>query len=209
MADRPDQLALSGPTMTVRIPEPGDATALFRLASDPVVTKWFSWGPYQETAEARAYLDRLPAQREQGRQLDLLQVHTKLGPVGITGLSEFSYRDRRAMVGTWLGQQAWGTGANTEGKALMFHLAFELLGLERVGAYANVDNGRSQKALIKVGFQQEGVLRGWHRHGDRQLDVAVYGMLKSDWRSGPLRDIPVHVEGAVPSSFRTLLAATA
>ena len=209
MADHLDQLSLSGPTMTVRIPVPADATALYRLASDPSVTEWFSWGPYQETAEARAYLDRLPAQREQGRQLDLLQVHAERGPVGIMGLSEFSYRDRRAMVGTWLGRDAWGTGANTEGKALMFHLAFELMGLERLGAYANVENGRSQKALEKVGFHKEGVLRGWHRHGDRQLDVAVYGMLRSDWRSSAARELPIRVEGAVPSSFLTLLAATA
>lgn len=194
--------------MTVRIPQPGDATVLYRLASDPEVTRWFSWGPYQETAEARAYLDRLPGQREQGRQLDLLQVHAQRGPVGITGLSEFSYRDRRAMVGTWLGRDAWGTGANTEAKALMFHLAFELIGLERVGAYANVENGRSQKALEKVGFLKEGVLRGWHRHGDRQLDVGVYGLLRDDWRASPLREIPIRVEGAVPTSFVTLLAAT-
>lgn len=209
MAAPDDHLALSGPTMTVRIPGRSDATALYRLASDPEVTKWFSWGPYQETAEARAYLDRLPGQRETGRQLDLLQVHHRLGPVGITGLSEFSYRDRRAMVGTWLGRDAWGVGANTESKALMFHLAFELLGLARLGAYANVENTRSQRALEKVGFVKEGVLRGWHRHGDRQLDVAVYGMLPQDWRDGPLSQVPVQVEGEVPPSFLTLLQATA
>lgn len=208
MAERDDHLALVGPTMTVRIPERADATALYRLASNPEVTQWFSWGPYQETAEARAYLDRLPDQRETGRQLDLLQVHHSKGPVGITGLSEFSYRDRRAMVGTWLGRDAWGIGANTESKALMCHLAFSLLGLARLGAYANVENARSQRALEKVGFVKEGVLRGWHRHGDRQLDVAVYGMLPQDWRDGPLIDIPVRVEGAVPSSFLTLLEAT-
>lgn len=209
MPDAPDRLALHAPTVTLRIPEPGDATALYRLASDPEVTKWFSWGPYQETAEARAYIDRLPDQRERGTQLDLLQVHRDLGPVGITGLSEFSYRDRRAMVGTWFGRQAWGIGANLEGKALMAHLAFELLGLARLGAYANTENQRSQRALEKVGFRQEGVLRGWHRHGDRQLDVAVYGMLEDDWRSGPLIDTPVRVEGEVPAAFTTLLAAAA
>lgn len=209
MADAPDHLALHAPTLTLRIPEPGDATALYRLANDPEVTKWFSWGPYHETAEARAYIDRLPEQRERGTQLDLLQVHRELGPVGITGLSEFSYRDRRAMVGTWFGKQAWGIGANYEGKALMAYLAFELLGLARLGAYANTENVRSQRALEKVGFQQEGILRGWHRHGDRQLDVAVYGMLEDDWRSGPLIDTPVRVEGEVPASFVTLLAAAA
>ncbi|MBO9532247.1 MAG: GNAT family N-acetyltransferase [Solirubrobacteraceae bacterium] len=207
MADGPDHLALHAPGLTLRIPEPGDATALYRLASDPEVTEWFSWGPYQETAEARAYLDRLPDQRERGTQLDLLQVHPTMGPVGITGLSEFSYRDRRAMVGTWFGRNAWGIGANQEGKALMAYLAFELLGLVRLGAYANTENVRSQKALEKVGFQREGILRGWHRHGDRQLDVAVYGMLRPDWQRGPLADIPVRVEGDVPQSFTTLLAA--
>lgn len=209
MADPADHFALHAPNLTLRIPEPGDATALYRLAGDPEVTHWFSWGPYQETAEARAYLDRLPEQRERGTQLDLLQVHRELGPVGITGLSEFSYRDRRAMVGTWFGKQAWGIGANREGKAMMAHLAFELLGLARLGAYANTENVRSQKALEKAGFQREGILRGWHRHGDRQLDVLVYGMLEDDWRRGPLIDVPVRVEGEVPTSFTTLLAAAA
>ena len=86
---------------------------------------------------------------------------------------------------------------------------FELLGLARLGAYANTENVRSQKALEKAGFQREGILRGWHRHGDRQLDVLVYGMLEDDWRRGPLIDVPVRVEGEVPTSFTTLLAAAA
>lgn len=201
MADTSDHLALHGPSMTLRIPAPGDATALFRLASEPEVTQWFSWGPYQETAEARAYLDRLPEQRAHATQLDLLQVHRDLGPVGITGLSEFSFRDRRAMVGSWLGKDAWGTGANTESKALMAYLGFELLGLHRLSAYANPLNGRSVRALEKVGFQQEGLLRGWHRHGDQQLDVHVYGMLREDWERGPLIDTPVRFDGDVPTEF--------
>lgn len=195
--------------MTVRVPVPGDATALFRLASDPIVTQWFSWGPYVETAEARAYLDRLPEQRALATQLDLLQVHRQLGPVGITGLSEFSFRDRRAMVGSWLAPTAWGTGANTESKALMAYLSFELLGLARLGAYANPLNGRSVRALEKVGFKNEGLLRGWHRHGDAQLDVHVYGMLRGDWENGPLADIPVEVEGTVPGTFLRRLDAAA
>lgn len=199
--------ALRGPRLTLRVPTASDAAALYGLASDPEVTRWFSWGPYAEPAEAEAYLARLPAQRERGTQLDLLQVDAEHGPIGITGLSEFSYRDRRAMVGTWFAQRAWGTGANTESKALMAHLAFELLGLARLGAYANVANGRSQAALEKTGFRKEGVLRAWHRHGGQQLDVAVYGMLPEEWRSGPLAEVPIEVDGEVPSTFTDLLAA--
>ncbi len=84
----------------------------------------------------------------------------------MTGLTELSRRDRRAVVGTWLGRSHWGTGANRESKALIAHLAFRLFGLERLGAYADLDNPRSQRALANVGFQREGVLRRWHRHGN-------------------------------------------
>ena len=194
-------LALTGPTLCVRIPRPQDAPGLFEQASDPEVTRWFSWGPYTSEDEARAYLARLPGQRERGEQLDLVVEHLDAGPIGIVGLSELSARDRRASIGTWLGRDWWGTGANRECKALMCHVAFALLGLERVGAYANVDHARSQRALERIGFEREGVLRRFHRHHGRSLDVAVFSLLREDWLTGPLREVPVTVQGSAPHAF--------
>lgn len=198
-----EQFAVHGPTLTLRIPTPADASALFALASDPDVTRWFSWGPYTEESQARAYLERLPGQRRRGEQLDLVQEHRDHGIIGITGLSEFSPRDRRALVGTWFGKAFWGTGANAESKALMCHLGFDLLGLERITSIANVENARSRRALEKAGFLHEGVLRGWHRHGDRQLDVAIVGLLRGDWASMPERHVPYTVDGTPPEAFTT------
>lgn len=194
-------LAVTGPTLRVRIPRADDAAALFRHASDAEVTRWFSWGPYTSELEARAYLDRLPAQRGRGEQLDLVVDHLEAGPIGISGLAEFARRDRRATIGTWLGRDWWGTGANRECKALMCHIAFALCGLERVGAYTNVDHARSQRALEGIGFEREGVLRAFHRHQGRSLDVAVFSLLRDGWLSGPLREVPVAVTGAPPHAF--------
>ena len=196
--------ALHGPTLTLRIPTLEDAPALYALASDPEVTQWFSWGPYTDESQARAYLERLPGQRRRGEQLDLVQVHREHGVIGITGLSEFSPRDRRALVGTWFGKAYWGTGANAESKALMCHLGFDLLGLERITSIANVDNARSRRALEKAGFQHEGILRGWHRHGDRQLDVAIVGLLRDDWEAMPERHLSYTVDGVPPAEFLTV-----
>lgn len=198
-----EHFALHGPTLTLRIPTLDDAPALYALASDPDVTRWFSWGPYTAESEARAYLERLPGQRRRGEQLDLVQEHRDLGIIGITGLSEFSPRDRRALVGTWFGKAHWGTGANAESKALMCHLGFDLLGLERITSIANVDNARSRRALEKAGFLHEGVLRGWHRHGDRQLDVAIVGLLRGDWEAMPERHLAYTVDGSPPAAFVT------
>jgi RimJ/RimL family protein N-acetyltransferase len=195
-------IALHGPTLTLRLPRSDDAPALLALAGDPDVTRWFSWGPYTSLDEPAAYLERLPAQRERAEQLDLLVVHREHGPAGITGLSEFSWRDGRAMVGTWFGRRFWGTGANRESKALVAHLAFAVLGLHRLGSYSNPANERSTRALLGVGFRHEGVLRDWHRHGERHLDVNVFGMLRHEWAAGPLASVAVTVEGEVPGAFR-------
>lgn len=196
-----DDLALTGPTLRVRIPREEDAAALYAQARDPQVTRWFSWGPYSSAGEALSYLARLPAQREHGEQLDLVIEHLAVGPIGICGLSEFALRDRRATIGTWLGRPWWGTGANREAKALVCHLAFALLGLERVGAYSNVEHARSQRALERIGFQREGVLRRYHRHAGQALDVVVFGLLREEWESGPLAGVAVGVSGRPPPAF--------
>jgi [ribosomal protein S5]-alanine N-acetyltransferase len=198
--DHAGTVQLTGPTLTLRYAEPGDAAALFALASDPEVTRWFSWGPYASEDEPRAYIERLEGERERGERLDFVIATGGTVPsvAGVTGLSELSRRDRRAMVGTWLGREHWGTGANTESKALILHLAFAVCGLERVGAYSNPENARSTRALEKLGFRHEGVLRAWHRHGDTHHDVNVFGLLRADWPGAPF---DVAVEGGPPAPW--------
>lgn len=194
-------MELVGPTLSLRYANEADAPALLELGSDAHVTRFFSWGPYLRVEEPLAYIATLARQRARGEQLDLLIVHRDDGPIGVTGLSELSTRDRRAVVGTWLGRRWWGSGANAECKALVARLAFEHLGLERIGAYADVDNRRSQVALERLGFQREGILRGWHRHGTRVRDVVLFSLLRGDWDASPLASVPAVLHGKPPEAF--------
>ncbi|MBS1868943.1 MAG: GNAT family N-acetyltransferase [Actinobacteria bacterium] len=194
-------MRLHGPTLTLRYAAPEDAPALFELGSDRAVTRFFSWGPYVRVEEPAAYVVGLADRRERGEQLDLLIVHREDGPIGVVGLAELSIRDRRAVIGTWLGRRWWGSGANREVKALVAQLAFLHLGLERLGAYADVENGRSQTALERLGFRREGLLRRWHRHGDLAHDVYVYSLLREEFEEGPLAAVPLALEGAPPAAF--------
>jgi ribosomal-protein-alanine N-acetyltransferase len=84
---------------------------------------------------------------------------------------------------------------------MVARLAFGVLGVHRLGAYSNTANVVSTKALLGVGFRQEGVLRKFHRHGDRHHDVNVFGLLRAEWENGPLAAVPVRVEGAAPPGF--------
>jgi ribosomal-protein-alanine N-acetyltransferase len=190
-----------GPTLRLRYAAAEDAPRLLELASDPLVTQWFSWGPYESLAQPEAYIAGLPAKREAGELLDFLVVHEQAGAIGVTGLSELAVRDRRATVGTWFGREWWGSGANRESKALIAALAFRHLGLDRLTAWANTRNGRSQVALERVGFRREGVLRSWHRHGDERHDVVVFRMLREEWEASPLAELPAQVAGTPPAAF--------
>ena len=194
-------LTVSGPTLTLRYAVPEDAPRLLELGSDPAVTRYFSWGPYTRVEEPAAYIASLPGKRDRGEMLEFLMDHREHGPIGVTGLSELSVRDRRATVGTWFGRAYWGSGANLESKALVAALAFGTLGMGRLTAWANTRNGRSQVALERVGFRREGILSGWHRHGDEVHDVVVFGLLRAAWERSPLREVAAEVRGTPPDSF--------
>jgi [ribosomal protein S5]-alanine N-acetyltransferase len=196
-----DPLEIRGPRLTLRYAVPEDAPALLELASDPAVTRYFSWGPYTSLDQPESYIAGLAHKRERGELLDFLILDEREGPIGVTGLSELSVRNRHATVGTWFGHRWWGSGVNPESKAMIAALAFEHLGLDRLTAWANTRNGRSQVALERVGFRREGVLAGWHRHGDVLHDVVVFGMLRADWERSALRSVPVQVRGTPPAAF--------
>src|SRR3954470_12867205 len=195
-------VVVRGPRYSLRYLTAADAPAPFELGSDPEVTRFFSWGPYRKKSEARKFIAFLKRKRMAGKRLELgIVANGDDRPIGLTRLAEFSPRDRRAVIGTWLGREHWGSGANRESKALVLALAFDALGLNRVSALASPQNVRSIAALTRLGFVHEGVLRGWHVHGGVPRDVAVLRMLRDEWERTPLAELPVSVEGEAPAQF--------
>jgi [ribosomal protein S5]-alanine N-acetyltransferase len=197
-----ESLEVRGPELSLRYPRPQDAPALFALASDPEVTRYFAWGPYKYEREAEGYIASLPGKRAQGTSLEFVIVDHEKGIVGITGLSDFSLRDRRAVIGTWHGRDAWGSGANRRSKALVLGLAFRGLGLARVTAWCGTENGRSQTALERLGFVSEGILRHWQIHSGVPKDVISYAMLRPDWEKSDLAREPFEIVGRIPPEFK-------
>jgi ribosomal-protein-alanine N-acetyltransferase len=194
-------VVVRGAVLSLRALTLEHAAALFELGSNPEVTRFFSWGPYESPSEAADFIASLDRQRDGGERLELGIFSADGGLIGITGLSEFSRRDRRAVLGTWLGRPHWGSGVNRDSKALVLALAFRSLGLLRVTALASPQNVRSVAALQRLGFVHEGVLRGWHVHAGVPRDVAVLSLLRDEWERTPLAEVQVTVEGEPPAQF--------
>ena len=102
--------------------------------------------------------------------------------IGTVSLRRYP-RDRRAELGYWLSASAWGQGLATEAARAIVALGFDGLGLARVYAKVFTGNLGSIAVLTKLGLEREGVLRRHIRQGGRLLDVAIYGVLRDDWRA--------------------------
>lgn len=200
--EHPTDLRVVGENYMLRLAVQDDAEQLFRLAEDPAVTRFFSWGPYTSIEQPQKYIEDLQAKRDNGSLLEFVIVERETDAiVGVTGLTEFSGRDRRAVVGSWLGHKHWGTGVNVASKSLVLGLGFRHLGLERISSYSHVRNGRSKAALERIGFVAEGILHAWHWHHGEAQDVNIHCLLREIYERSEIGADEIEIAGTVPPAF--------
>jgi ribosomal-protein-alanine N-acetyltransferase len=197
----PQELTVSGPQLTLRYPREEDAQRLFELASDPDVTRPFSWGPYAKQAQAAAWIAASVRSRNDGFALEFAIVDEAERPAGVISLLELSRRDRRAVIGIWIGREYWGKGAGDEAQALLAQLGFGPLRLERLSAWVDVENRHSQRAFERLGFANEGVLRSWQRHHDRPHDLISYSLLREEFEGSNMAATKAKISGDPPDAW--------
>ena len=96
--------------------------------------------------------------------------------LGTCDLSEIDRRHHRAEVGFMLGRDAWGQGYALE--AMQAVLAYAATtGLRRLLARTHLGNRRSDSLLEKLGFEEEGMLRGHVLRDGERRDCRLFGLL--------------------------------
>lgn len=96
--------------------------------------------------------------------------------VGSCDLSEIDGWHRRAEVGFMLGRDAWGQGYAQE--AMQAVIAFAGSGgVRKLTARTHLGNRRSEALLQKLGFDEEGLLRGHILKDGERRDCRVFGLL--------------------------------
>ena len=97
----------------------------------------------------------------------------------------YSKEHRRAEMGYDLMSEHWGDGYMTEAVEAMVSYGFNKLGLERIEATVDPENGASIRTLEKNGFKQEGLLRQRVRKWGQYEDVVLSAILQQEWRNAP------------------------
>ncbi len=97
--------------------------------------------------------------------------------VGCCNLADIDRWHRRAEIGFITAKGFWGEGLTFEAMQAVIDHAAQQLRVKRLSARAHVGNVRSVRLLRRLGFEQEGVLRGHVERGGERRDCLMFGLL--------------------------------
>jgi ribosomal-protein-serine acetyltransferase len=102
---------------------------------------------------------------------------------GVIGQHYVDSLHRRTELGYWLDAGYQGRGIVTRSTARLTDYAFNEQHCNRVILHCAVGNVKSRAVAERLGFVQEGILREAEWLYNHYVDLVVYSMLKSQWRS--------------------------
>ena len=159
---------------------------LLPIAKEPGLVR-YSPGNLTDPEGFERYMEKALAQAATGNSLPFIIVDKVAEKVA--GSTRYMRMDRVNKVveigATWIGRAFWGTGLNDAVKSLMLNQAYGPLGFEKVVFRIDERNGRSRKAVEKLGAQLEGILRkDVYLQDGFKRNTCIYGLLSQEWTPG-------------------------
>lgn len=170
----------------LRAATPGDAADMFRVMSDPQVTRYFGTLPMAAPAQAQERIHAIEKAFEEHSGVRWVIADRASGRlIGTCGFWRLLKLHDRAEIGYELAQEWWGRGVMTEAVGAMLQFGFTRMGLHTVEAQIHPANNGSRRVLEKLGFVQEGYFHENYYDivESRFTDTAVYSLLKAGWMS--------------------------
>jgi RimJ/RimL family protein N-acetyltransferase len=158
-----------------------DLDVLSRFDTDPAATEPFEWSGFRDPhARRRRWEQDGWISRDSGQLIVALPDGT---PAGIVSWRTTSYGGPKGgclELGALLLPEHRGRGLGSTAQRLLVDYLFATTPVHRLQAVTDVDNVIEQRALERVGFRREGVLRGIAFVGGRWRDGIMYGRLRDD-----------------------------
>ena len=137
-----------------------------------------------EPENTRAYIETALQMREQGNRFAFAVIDEANARV----LGSTSYHDilpavLRVEIGyTWYAQSVQRSHVNTTCKLLLLEHAFDHLGCHVVGWRTDNYNHASQRAIERLGAQNDGIIRGHALRRDGSIrDTVMYSLRSGEW----------------------------
>ena len=101
------------------------------------------------------------------------------GFAGVMSLHTIDIPNHRAEIGYWLAKEARGRGICTKAAELITEYGLMTIGFKRIDGIVDVRNEPSKAALLKAGYEFEGIMKSYvTRRDGSQLDMALFAATK-------------------------------
>lgn len=174
---------MSTPDLIVRQPIPADIEEIVAWRNDRYLTQSLAaverrW----EKADVENWIARSCQSDEQ--RFYIIADASDNAPVGFARLMFIDWDSFTAEIGFAIGRGTnHGKGYGTRGLELLLGKAFEKEKLRRVHLKVASDNHAAIRLYESVGFVREGTLRKHFLRGTDSIDMVLYGLLVSEWKS--------------------------
>ncbi|MHC3823542.1 GNAT family N-acetyltransferase [Pseudomonas sp. G3-19] len=174
---------LQGPRILLRPLQYSDTDALLRAAADGEL-----WNltvtvvPSASTIDS--YLKKALDGRDAGTVMPFVIVLKDSGAViGSTRFWKIDPLNRKLEIGSsWISARWQKSFVNTEAKYLMLRHAFEVLDCVRVQFTTDENNQKSRNAILRLGAQQEGIVRHERIMPDgRKRNSIRFSIIDDEW----------------------------
>jgi len=167
----------------MRLLDSADAEELYALidANREYLSRWMPFvSQTRSTADSLAFIRSARRQLTENRGMQMA-ILSGVQIIGVAGFHRIDWTSRSTSIGYWLAEERQGAGTMTLAARAMVDHAFSVWRLHRVEIRAGIENHRSRAIPERLGFREDGVLRGAERIGPRVIDHVIYAMTAAEW----------------------------
>ena len=180
---------LKSDTLTMRPMRPSDAEDIYRAVQDPEIPKFTTLPAdypidlaieFANTRAAASFVNKteLVFVIEDSRLATVGYPYSN-GFAGVMSLHTIDIPNHRAEIGYWLAKEARGHGICTKAADLITEYGLMTIGFKRIDGIVDVRNEPSKAALLKAGYEFEGIMKSYvTRRDGSQLDMALFAATK-------------------------------
>lgn len=158
-----------------------DSPSLFKIWSDPEVTKFMNVDCFTDESQAKDMIKLLDEFSQDNKAIRFSIIEMESDEIiGSCGFNFLDFENAKAEIGYDITRAFWGRGYASEAICALLDYAFLSLKLNRIEAKVEPENVNSVKVLQKLNFTFEGTLRQSERVNGKFNDLNMYSKLITD-----------------------------
>jgi ribosomal-protein-serine acetyltransferase len=177
------ELAVSDHTILRQL-QPENAPVLYRTIdiSRKALRRFLPWVDYNTNEEHSLRFIEMMLRKADDQEAIAFGIWHEDQLCGVIDLHSWDHLLQKAEIGYWLAEHGRGKGIMQACCRSVISFAFQNIQLNKVEIRFALENDRSARIPIKLGFTKEGILRHNAKLHGQFVDTVVMGMLRKDWK---------------------------